>query len=939
MSVESSRGAMRPGFLVASLAGVILLATCGSILAQGTTPKPATKAAPAQATPAKPAAPKPPAATPPAKPSDIAAQTTAPITHNFVSRQVLEKGVVLARMSNGLVAIVQENHAAPVATVRCYVQNTGSAYEGKDLGAGLSHVLEHTVAGGTTSKRTEKQIREMLDALGGQTNAYTSDDITTFLIDCPAAGVSTAINLIAENMQFSLIPKEEYDRELGVVQRELEMGEVDRTRVLYNQMKQLIYQIHPKRHPTIGYLNVVRQIKREEVLAFYHHRYVPQNMVFVVVGDVDTDSVLADVEQGFKDFQRTTERREQMPVEPDQASPRSTRLQMEGANVHLAVAWPTVPLQHPDLYPLDVASFVLTNGDSSRLTRRLKIDQPLAVSVTSFSNTPGGVPGWFQVTVECAPENVEACRKIVFEEIERLKTEPVSSGELAKAKRQKAAEHVFAQQKVENQAEMLSESYRSTGDPLFDSRYVDQIQNVTAEQIQAAFARHIQPYRLNTLRIDPVGTKIEADAGTVATASETPIKKVVLKNGLTVLLKRQASVPLVTIQAYARGGALADTPETSGLSSLTTEMMERGTKSHSAEEIAEYFDSIGGTLSLSSQFNTSFLQASVLAGDAEKAFGYIFEILHQPTFPAEEFDSVRKLRIGRIGSRSANAQAEIMDTFAKSLPPTDPYGRTPLGRIETVEKLTIDDVKGMHAKLFTPKNMVLAIFGDIDPAAMEAKIEETFGTVPGDAAPPTFDFPSRGQSLKEDAATHLLTKKKNTGMVLLAYPTVSVGDRKTRAALDMLDAILTGGGAAGGRLHEELRGRQLVYYVFGIQQTGFAPGYFSFLAQTQPASIPEVVERIRAGLVDIRDNGVPEDEFEKARAKLITARSMNVTTPSERAFQASLDELYGLGFDYEESFAKRVGEITVDDLKTVVRTFFAHPRQVTTSPEPLPAGK
>ena len=956
MSVEHRRVAGRGQVAGTCVASGMILVACGWVAAQGTSTKPTAKPAAPKPAAAKPADPlpkgesqKPPTAaakptapaakTEPAKPSEIAAQTTAAIAHSFTSRQVLDKGVVLARMSNGLVALVQENHAAPVATVRCYVQNTGSAYEGKDLGAGLSHVLEHTVAGGTTSKRTEKQIREMLDSLGGQTNAYTSDDITTFLIDCPAAGVSTAINLIAENMQFSLIPKEEYDRELGVVQRELEMGEVDRSRVLYNQMKQLIYQIHPKRHPTIGYLNVVRQIKREDVLAFYHHRYVPQNMVFVVVGDVDTDAVLADVEEGFRHFQRTTERREQMPVEPDQASPRSARFQMEGANVHLAVAWPTVPLQHPDLYPLDVASFVLTNGDSSRLTRRLKIEQPLAVSVSSFSNTPGGVPGWFQVTVECAPENVDACRKIVFEEIERLKTEPVKEAELAKAKRQKAAEHVFAQQKVENQAEMLSESYRSTGDPLFDSRYVDGIQTVTAEQIQAAFGKYIQPQRLNTLRIDPVGTKLEADAGTAAVASETPIKKVVLKNGLTVLLKRQAAVPLVTIQAYARGGALADTSETSGLSSLTTEMMERGTKSYTAEQIAEYFDTIGGTLALSSQFNTSFLQASVLAADAATAFDYVFEVLHAPTFPAEEFDGVKKLRIGRIGSRSANAQAEIMDTFAKSLPPSDPYGRTPLGRIETVEKLTVDDVKAMHAKLFTPKNMVLAIFGDIDPDAMEKRVEATFGTVPGDAPAPTFEFAARAKPLAEDATTHLLTRKKNTGMVLLAYPAVSVADQKTRATLDMLDAILTGGGAAGGRLHEELRGRQLVYYVFGIQQTGFAPGYFSFLAQTQPASIPEVVERIKAALVEIRDNGVPEDEFEKARSKLVTAHAMKGTTASERAFQASLDELYGLGYDHEATFAKRVGEVTVDDLREVVKTMFAHSRQVTTSPEPLPSAK
>lgn len=868
--------------------------------------------------------------------SSLSGESTAAIAHTYASKQSLGKGITLARLTNGLTVIVQENHAAPVATVRCYVQNTGSAYEGKDLGAGLSHVLEHTVAGGTTSKRTEPQIRAMLDSLGGQTNAYTSDDITCFLIDCPAAGVPTAIQLTAENMQFSLIPQPEYDRELGVVQRELEMGEVDRARVMYNQMKQLVYQVHPKRHPTIGYLNVVRQIKRDEVIAFYKHRYVPQNMVFVVVGDVSSEAVLDDVLENFRNFQRTPERFENMPVEPEQASPRQTRLEMEGATTQLAVAWPTVPLQDPDLYPLDVASFILTNGDSSRLMRRLKIEQPLAVSVSSFSNTPGGVKGWFQVTVDCAPENVEKCRAIVFEEIARLQTEPVTAKELAKAKRQKAADHVFSQQKVENQAEMLSESYRSTGDPLFDSRYVDGIQTVTPEQIQAVAKKYFLDHRLNTVRIDPIGLKSTGTAETVETAAESDIQKTVLPNGLTILLKRAPAVPMVAIQVYARGGILADTAETSGAASLCTELLERGTEKYSAEEIANYFDSIGGTLSLASQSNTSYLQCSVLKDDAATALDYVHQVICKPTFPEEEFENVRQLRLARIGARSANAQAEIMDFFALNLPGESPYSRTAMGRTETVSKLTRDEIKTTWSRIFVPQNMVVSVFGDIDLAAMKSLVEKSFGALPKASKAMDFKYPNGNPSFAKTRAEHLTNKKKNTGMVLVAFPTVSIRDEKTRDCLDVLDAVLTGGGAAGGRLHEELRGQQLVYYVFGVQMTGFAPGYFSFLAQTQPKAIPEVVARIQAAVNLIRKEGVPAEEFEKAKAKLITARAMRNTTASERAFQASLDELYGLGFDYEESHARRINAIRVEDLQAVVEKLFVNPLVITTSPEAAP---
>jgi zinc protease len=860
----------------------------------------------------------------------------------YSSKQSLAKGVTVARITNGMSVLVQENHSAPVATVRCYVHNTGSAYEGKYLGAGLSHMLEHLVAGGSTTRRTYDQIREILDSLGGHTNAYTSDSVTCFLIDCPASGVSVAIELIADNMQNSTIPENEYQREWGVVQRELEMGEADRASVLYNAMKQLIYTEHPVRHPTVGYLAVVQQVKREDVIAFYKNRYVPQNMTFAVVGDVKTDDVLDTVLTLFKNFQRTTERFETLEPEPAQASPRSTRLEMEGPTTDFAVAWPTVPLQDPDLYPLDVASFILSHGDSSRLVRRLQIDQPLALSVASLSNTPGFVKGWFEVEAQCDPKNVETVQQIIFEEIERLKSEPVSGEELAKAKRQKAAEHVFQQQTVENQAEMLSESFRSTGDPLFDAHYVEGIQKVTADQIVAVARKYFLAHRLNTVMIEPLGSGKARVAAAEEKDAETPVLKKQLANGLTVLLKRQSTLPLVTIQAYAKGGAIADTAETSGLASLTTEMLEKGTKKYSAEEIAEYFDSIGGTLGLSSATNTSFLQAAVLKDDAAESLRYVCQVLFEPTFPEDEFAKVREIRLGRIAARKAEPRAEIMDFWARQLPPASPYSRTSLGLAATVEKLTPADCKKFHKQYFVPNNMVLSVFGDIDPQAMFKQVEETFGKFPKAAGFKWPDFPPAQAPLSADLTRHLQHQKQNTAMVLIAYPTVSVRDEKTRAALDVLDAILTGGGAAGGRLHEELRGEQLVYYVFGMQMTGFAPGYFVFLAQTRPESVSQVVGRIRAGVEKIRRESVPADEFDKVKEKLIVSHAMRNTTPAERAFQASLDELYGLGYDYDKSYPDRIGKVKIDDVVAVVKKYFNNAVVVTSSTEPTaektPAG-
>jgi zinc protease len=850
----------------------------------------------------------------------------------YESQQSLGKGVTKAQLTNGLTVLVQENHAAPVATVRCYVKNTGSAYEGRYLGAGLSHMLEHLVAGGTTTKKPEKEIQRLLDTMGGQTNAFTSTDVTAYYIDCPAKQVSLAMELIAEAMQFAMIPEDEYVREMGVVQRELEMGEEDRDRMLYQAMKSLIFTEHPVRHPTIGYLAVVQQVKRPEVINFYKSRYVPQNMIYIVTGDVNTQQVLDHALALFKDFQRTTERGVVLAEEPDQASPRSTRMEMEGETTHFSIAWPTVALQHPDLYPLDVASYLLTYGDSSRITRRLKVEQPLAISVDSSSYTPGFVKGWFDITVECTPDNVAKCRQVVDEEIERLKRELVSPAELAKVKRQKAAEHVFGQQTVQAQADSLARSFMSTGDPLFDDQYVAGIQRVTAEQIRDVARRYFLPERLNTVVIDPIGTAQQATT-TTAESVESPVIRKQLSNGLTVLLKRHAVLPLVSIQAFVNGGVLSDTAETSGRAALACELMTRGTEKYSGDQIANYFDSIGGAISVESQRNTSYLRCSILKEDFETSMDYVYQVLLRPTFAADQFTKVQQYQLGRIAARKANPQAEILDFWSDQLPAANPYSRRVLGKSQTVAKLTAADCRQFHKAYLVPNNMVLAIYGDIDPVKTLAMIEQSFGKEPKS---PSFKFPefAASHSLDKSVTANLPTQRADTAMVIVSHPTVNVLDEKTRSTLDVFNGILTGGGGSGGRLFDELRGETLVYYVFGFEITGQAPGYFLFLAQTRPETVGEVTQRIQAAVAKIGKEGVPAEELELAKIKLIAAHAQQNNTPSSQAFQACIDELYGLGHDYDKTYESRITGVTSNDLKSLVARYFQNSIIATSSPEP-----
>ena len=354
----------------------------------------------------------------------------------FTDIQRLPNAVSLAKLSNGLTVIVQENHVAPVATVRCFVRNTGSAYEGKWVGAGLSHVLEHVVAGGSTTHRDEKEIEQIIDTFGGATNAFTSTDMTVYFIDSPAQNAMTALGLLADQMQSCKFDPAEFERELKVVRRELADGEVDRQRVLHRMLNQTLYTLHPARHPVIGYLDVLNRTTNQTIIDFYRDRYIPNNQVVVVVGDVDTHQVFDEVAKLWSSTRRNYETQVAFPEEPEQLTPREATREMDGSTYDMAFAWPTVTLSHPDLYALDLAAYILAEGESSRLVQSLKYERPLVLGIQSASYTPEFVRGWFGVLAASTPEHWKEAAEAIQQGVYRLREELVNEAELAKAKKQ-----------------------------------------------------------------------------------------------------------------------------------------------------------------------------------------------------------------------------------------------------------------------------------------------------------------------------------------------------------------------------------------------------------------------------------------------------------------------------------------------------------------------
>src|SRR5436190_7595911 len=219
-------------------------------------------------------------------------------------------------LPNGLTIIVKEDHSAPVASVQAWCA-TGSIDEDQHLGAGLSHILEHMLFKGTKTRSTNA-IAQKIQDVGGYINAYTSFDRTVFWIDVPKDGVATALDVLADAMMNSTLPSEEYVKEQEVIRREFAMGFDDPDRMVGQLLFATAYQKHPYRLPVIGQMEIYNQLTQEQVMQYYKTRYVPNNLTFIVAGDVDGEKVRGQLAELFKNYPEKSLKPTFIPAEPPQ---------------------------------------------------------------------------------------------------------------------------------------------------------------------------------------------------------------------------------------------------------------------------------------------------------------------------------------------------------------------------------------------------------------------------------------------------------------------------------------------------------------------------------------------------------------------------------------------------------------------------------------------
>jgi zinc protease len=835
---------------------------------------------------------------PPVAASSSAGAATAPaLLPEVESVTSSPAGVAIVRLDNGLTLIVSEDHNLPIVHVECAV-HTGSMYEGKYLGSGISHLVEHLVAEGAESPLPgEQQVSSAIDKIGGQSNAFTNQDQTSYFITATASRADECIDLVAQWMANPQITQADFEREHGVVQRELEMGLSDPNRQLWYAHARNVYGDHPAGVPIIGYQPPLAKLTYQDVLDYHRRKYVPQNMIFCVAGDVSTASVIARVRRGFAGTTIGRQSESVLPEVTPVVKPRRVVLESPGVqDVFQMTAFLTIPLLHEDLYALDLLSDILTNGQTSRLNEELNRKAGLVTSITSSSFTPPWGRGQFVFSFRCEPGKADAAEAALLEQIRKVIDQPVSPEELARAKRQKTAEYVYSRQSVQSQAGMLLSDYLATQDVGFSKMYTDRIQKVTAQQVQAVARKYLQPEGMVVTRLMPAKSAATMAASQAsATQPGQAAESFTLPNGLRVVLRPMANADLASAALTIRGGLLEETPQTNGLGGLMTALTVKGAGELSAEQIDQFFENAGGSITGQIGTNTFFWQATVLADSFPQALPILADVALRPTFPAKELEILRAPALARIKQNDETVMGQAYKLFRQDFFGSSPLALQSIGRAEVVQAAKVQDIATYHEKFLKAGSAVLAIYGRFDRAQTRAAVEKLFAAMPG-GQNPLPDVPA--PTVAPAGQTFIHQTNLKGAAVLVAAPGMKLTDMDDTIPMTVLDTVISGYHMPSGWLHNELRGKQLVYSVHAMNYPALVRGAFLAEAECEPAKVVEVANIIRRDFAKTTSYQFTQEDIDQAVNTILTSDLLDNQSVAGTALQAALDELYGFGYDF-----------------------------------------
>jgi len=836
-------------------------------------------------------------------------------------------------LANGLTVLVHEDHKVPVVAVNTWY-HVGSKDE-KPGKTGFAHLFEHLMFSG--SENFDFTYLNAMERIGATNlNGTTNNDRTNYFENVPTSMLDYVLFAESDRMGHLLpvLDQKKLDLQRGVVQNEKRQGENQPYGVTRQLLAENTYPLgHPYSWTTIGSMKDLDDASLTDVQEWFKTYYGPNNVTLVLAGDITPEVARQKVEKYYGAIppgppiarqevwiaRRTGTHRGQ--VQDRVSQPRTYRV------------WNVPQAESPEEPLLDLAAYILGQGKTSRLYKRLVYKDQIATSV-SAEDSNDEIAGQFSFILTAKPGgDLTAVETAADEELQTFLKGGPTDAELQLAKTQIFGRYARLLERIGGfggKSDILARCQTFTGNPACYKTYLQRIQAATPASVRKVaddwlsdgdYILEVQPYPTDLETTAPTDRSKPPALGSAESLKLPTLQKAVLPNGLKIVLAEWHSAPVVNFTLFINGGYSSDSTDAAGTCSFAQRMLEEGTSTRDSLTISQELESLSANFDADANLDASTVTLNALSAHLDEALEIYADVILHPTFPPKEFERLQKERLAAIQREKVtpNSMAlRILPTllYGKGHPYDESFIGT--GTIASVSQMTRDDLVKFHDTWYKPNNATLLIVGDATLAAINPKLEKLFASwKPGDVPP--LDIPNVSAPAKD--VVYLMDRPGSGQSVIFAAQLAPPSNSPDRIPLAMVNDIF--GGNFSSRINMDLREDK--HWSYGVRSLllparGERP--FVSVSPVQTDKTKESMLQLLAQYKDIVSNrpiGEVELRDEQANATLALPGSFETVEQLSGAYGNILQ--YKLPEDYYDTFTEKVLAVTLAEVNETAKKY------------------
>ena len=862
------------------------------------------------------------------------------------------RGITQYRLrSNGMTILLVPNHASPVFTFMV-VYHVGSRNEAPG-NTGSAHLLEHMIFNKSTENfgraKGHKTFQEVLYEAGADfssTNMTTWYDRMNGYSTLPSDKLELAMKIEADRLGRGLILDSERQSEMSVVRNEYEIGENNPQQALFKAVLGAAIQAHPYHWSTIGYRSDIEGVTTEKLREHYKNFFWPNNAEAILVGDFETETALKVFDREFGAFKRSPHEIPQViTVEPPQEGERRVVVQRPGPVGQVMIAYMRPGAMHPDFIPLEVLSNILGQGVNARLYQAL-VDKQIASDVNSLNWTLRDPYPLLVAATALPGKDLKEVETTIKATLAEVVANGVTDEEVRRAQQQIEVSVIRSRDGTYNYASNLGESVASTDWKWFLD-YVDAINAVSAADVKRVAKNYLVPARATVGWFQP-GPKSAAPAMTAPVAPSStaraqstdhevkavgaPVSKrsfaerttrKVLRNGIIVDVIENHTVPTVAIRGLVFAGDSAAPAGKPAVADLAAQMLERGTKTRTKEEIGALLDNAGATR----DYNTSLFEANLILNGLSRDLPLLIDILadelKNPAFGAEEFAKAKselKTSVMRLDDSTSFRATSRLGQLV--YPDNHPYryaGKDAM--VASIDAATLDDLRAFHRQRYVGANSIIAVVGAVDSKKTIAMLEKALGDIPRGARA-TIDAPRVQPPPKAVREAVTMPGKANMNLLIGTASGLRRSDPDYEAAL-IANAAL-GQTALSSRIGRRVRDTEGLSYSLASRFTNSdaLDGVWLVNVNVAPQNLARAMKSTMEEIQKFAREGVTAGEVAIQKDFFAGNFQVGLGTNAGVANALVTGEKFGFGPRYLDDYPRRIRAVTLAEVNEAVKKRF-----------------